>query len=686
MFIAVDDLRPELGCYGVEAIKSPNIDRLAESGMVFERAYCQVAVCNPSRVSVMTGLRPDTSKVWTLDVRFRHTVPDAVTLPQHLRKHGYHAVSFGKIFHNPWPDNVSWDEPHAWPKGSKLWSADAKRRHKEYREQMRADGKTEAKIKRMRAPAIEILDIPDSEHIDGAIAEQALGAMRRLAKGEKPFFLAAGFVRPHLPFVVPRKYWELYDRDKIPLAEHASLPDGAPSFATNTVYELRDYMDYADAPDPRRGILSEARRRELKHGYYASVSLIDAQVGRLLDELETLGLAEDTIVVLWGDHGWKLGEHNSWCKQTNYEVDTRSPLIIRAPGVAKFGKSTRSLVEFVDIYPTLCELAGAPLAPHAEGVSLVPVLKKPKRSVKDVAISQFPRRDGKTQLMGYSMRTDGHRYVEWIDRKTRDPVAFELYDHKTDPGETKNLADVEKGLVAALGEQLWKTLPKPEPFTPAIRKPERPNIVVFMADDWSYPHASAYGDKTVKTPNFDRIAREGVLFNQAYVSTPSCTPSRTSILTGQHHWRLKEGDSLGGSLREEFPVYTELLAKAGYHVGRYGKGVWPSKHTFRKRDSFGERFKNFRRLLGETEARGADLLLVWGARSAPRLRAGHRCQKRHRPGRDRGACVPTRQRHRAGGSRRLLLVRAALRPRDGRGFEEAGIHRRTRQHDHRRQR
>ena len=258
LFIAVDDLRPELGCYGVDAIETPNIDRLARRGVVFERAYCQVAVCNPSRVSLMTGLRPDTSKVWTLDVRFRHTVPDVVTLPQHLREHGYHAVSFGKVFHNPWPDNASWDEPHAWPKGAKLWSAEAKQKLEDYRQEMRAGGEREAKVKRMRAPALEVVDIPDSEHIDGAIADQALAAMRRLAEGDKPFFLAAGFVRPHLPFVVPRKYWELYDPGSIPLERGARLPEGAPPFAMNTMYELRDYMDYADTPSPRKGTLTEA--------------------------------------------------------------------------------------------------------------------------------------------------------------------------------------------------------------------------------------------------------------------------------------------------------------------------------------------------------------------------------------------------------------------------------------------
>ncbi len=696
LFIAVDDLRPELGCYGVESIHTPNIDRLAKSGLLFERAYCQVAVCNPSRVSVMTGLRPDSSKVWTLDVRFRHTVPDVVTLPQQFKKHGYHAASFGKIFHNPWPDNESWSEPHRWPKNAQLWSDEAKQRLRDHREKMRAEGRSEAAIKRMRAPATEIVDIPDSKHIDGAIADQAIEAMRRLSKHDKPFFVAAGFVRPHLPFVVPRKYWDLYDRDKIPLAKNGFLPKRIPVCAMNTMYELRDYMDYANSPSPQKGTLTEAQKRELKHGYYASVSMIDAQVGRLLDELEKLGHAKNTIVVLWSDHGWKLGEHNSWCKQTNYEIDTRVPLIIRAPGFFGNGHSTRSLVELVDLYPTLCHLADVPRPAHLEGESLVPLLYDPGRPLKDAAFSQYRRRANKLDLMGYAMRTDRYRYVEWIDRKTRRVVSQELYDHESDPSENTNLAtDPDKlGLLADLNEELWQTLPAPPPFeekgarpklrfknkrdeklvvywlpsgkprvksgeiapgktllqnttighrflisgkTSQFRKsvtvtkldqtvvipasnpgnPDRPNILFFLADDWSWPHAGICGDKTVKTPHFDRVAREGVLFNHAFVSTPSCTPSRTSILTGQHHWRLKEGDSLGGSLREEFEVYSEMLQKAGYRIGRFGKGVWPSKHTFRERDSFGERFRSFDEFL-EKRKPGQPICFLYGGRDPHR--------------------------------------------------------------------
>ncbi|MEM9480757.1 MAG: sulfatase-like hydrolase/transferase, partial [Verrucomicrobiota bacterium] len=480
LFLAVDDLRPELGCYGVETVHSPFIDRFAASAVTFERAYCQVAVCNPSRVSLLTGLRPDSSKVWDLRTRFRETVPDVVTLPQHFKRHGYHAVSFGKIFHNPWPDNQSWSVPHAWPKNAGLWSDEARRRHSEFRERMRVEGKSDAVIERMRAAVIEALDVADHEHIDGAIARQAIEAMRRLHSGDKPFFLAAGFVRPHLPFVVPRKYWDLYDRDEIPLAANPHIPKQSPSFAMNTMYELRDYMDYADVPDPRDGTLSEARQRELKHGYLASVSFIDAQIGLILEELEKLGLAENTIVVLWSDHGWKLGEHNSWCKQTNYEIDARVPLIIRSPGAGANGKATPTLAELLDLFPTLCDLAGLDHPEHIEGDSLVPVLSDPTAEVKDAAFSQFKRRDGdaKRDLMGYAMRTDRFRYVEWIDRRTKEAVEFELYDHLHDPGETKNLAvdpSQEKWL-RRLSAQLWNKLPAPPDYVATAPNEARPVI------------------------------------------------------------------------------------------------------------------------------------------------------------------------------------------------------------------
>ena len=474
LFIAIDDLRPELGCYGVEAIHSPHIDALAKKGVMFERAYCQLAVCNPSRVSLLTGLRPDTTKVWRLDTRFRETTPDAVTLPQYFKQQGYTTLGYGKIFHNPWPDNVSWSEPHAWPK-AELWSDQAKQQHKEFKDEMRAAGKSDAAIDRVRAVATEVVDLEDSAHIDGAIAEQAIAALKRVAKRDKPFFVAAGFVRPHLPFVVPRKYWDLYDGEALALAENSTLPEGAPVYAMNTMYELRDYMDFLDSDDPRDGSLTLAEQRRLKHGYYASVSFIDAQVGKLMAALDTEGLSETTTVVLWSDHGWKLGEHNSWCKQSNYEIDARVPLIVYAPGAKGNGTRCSALVELLDVYPTLCALADLPVPAVLEGRSLAPLLAEPDTTWTHPAFNQFPRMHQGMPLMGYAMRTDQYRYVEWQNQKTREVVERELYDHHQSAEETRNIASEHQSLVASLSERMWEALPAPPKYVP--RQKARPQMV-----------------------------------------------------------------------------------------------------------------------------------------------------------------------------------------------------------------
>ena len=475
LFIAVDDLRPELGCYGVKEIKTPQLDALAQSGVTFNRAYCQLAVCNPSRVSILTGLRPDSTKVWDLATRFRNTIPNAVTMPEYFKQQGYHTVSFGKIFHNPWPDNQSWSEPHYWPKQSTLWSAKAKQRLNAFKQQMRDDGKSDNAINRIRAQATEIVDVEDHQHIDGGIAEQTISAMQRLAKQDKPFFLAAGFVRPHLPFVVPRKYWDLYQRDEIAEAENSFISEDSPAYAMNTMYEIRDYLDFYETPSPHQGSLTVEQQARLKHGYFASVSFIDTLIGRLLDELDTLGLAENTVVVVWGDHGWKLGEHNSWCKQSNYEIDARVPLIIRAPGSKANGQLSNALVELVDVYPTLCELAGLPVPKNLEGDNMVPLLNQSEKPWKDAAFNQFVRRDGKTPLMGYSMRTDQYRYIEWQDRRTQSVVATELYDHKQDPQENQNIAQNNKKLISQLNQKMWTTLPSPPKYE--VSKPKRPEII-----------------------------------------------------------------------------------------------------------------------------------------------------------------------------------------------------------------
>lgn len=465
LFIAVDDLRPELGCYGVKEIKSPKIDALSKSGVTFTRAYCQQAVCNASRASLLTGCRPDSIKVWDLVTPLRSTVPDIVTLPQYFKEHGYHTVGMGKIYHNTFPDPLSWSIPEPKPKANTTWSAKSLEALKAFKEQMRKDGKTQQQIDRMRGPATEDEDVPDNRRFDGALGDLAIEQLGELKKRKEPWFLGVGFIRPHLPFTPPKRYWDLYDPKTIPLAANSYLPKDAPSLAAFGMYELRDYMDFASTKEPP-ALLTEEQQRRLKHGYYASVSFIDTQIGRLLEELEKQGLGDSTVVVLWSDHGWKLGEHAAWCKQTNYEIDARVPLIVRVPGAKGNGQHCNSLVEFVDIYPTLCELAGLTLPKHLDGRSFKSLLDDPKSQHKAAAISQFPRRreGAQFQYMGYAMRTDRYRYVEWLDRKTGEITARELYDHQTDADENENIANRPENvdLLSKLNMQLWQTIPKPK--------------------------------------------------------------------------------------------------------------------------------------------------------------------------------------------------------------------------------
>ena len=448
LFIAVDDLRPELGCYGRNHIKSPHIDRLAERGTVFLRAYCQQAVCGPSRTSLLTGLRPDTTCVWGNRTHFRQRVPDAVTLPQHFKNHGYHTQGMGKLFHGSFPrkastyyggrdmhDPQSWSVP-SWFGGPRYYYTPegiaAARKDFE-----RISGKSDEALDEWvdyftRGLATEAPEIPDDLPYDGQLAGHAVQTLQNLHHKDQPFFLAVGFIKPHLPFVAPKKYWGLYAPEQIELAGNPFRPKGAPALAMHSFGELRYYSDI-----PGQGPVSDEKARRLIHGYYACVSYIDAQIGRLLDELDSLGLRDRTIVCLWGDHGWHLGDHGLWCKHSNFENATRAPLIVCAPGAKAPGRKTEALVEFVDIYPTLAQLAGLPLPDALEGASFAPLLDDPSRPGKRAALSQYPR----GTAMGRSMRTDRYRFTLWQDRRAdKRTLAMELYDHQDDPEEDDNLA------------------------------------------------------------------------------------------------------------------------------------------------------------------------------------------------------------------------------------------------------
>lgn len=450
LFFAVDDLRPEFGCYGKDYIKSPNLDRLARAGMVFGRAYCQQAVCSPTRSSLLTGTRPDTTKVWDLQTHFRKALPDVVTLPQHFKNQGYFVQGMGKIYHGGYDDPPSWSVPwqtpqavpYALPENVKLnqrqYEVEPDAANPKGKKKKRRDSTTGAandtftSKRNTRGPAFEAADVPDNTFQDGKVAELAVETLRELSRKSQPFFLAVGFIKPHLPFVAPKKYWDLYDPEQIQLAPNPFRPIGAPDYAVLPGAEMRAYHGIPEGQIPRD------LARQLKHGYYAAISYMDAQLGKVLEELDHLNLRTNTIIILWGDHGWKLGEHDAWCKHSNVENDVNAPLILSVPGMKHAGRHTRALVEFVDIYPTLCELAGLPSPAHLEGMSFKPLLDDPNRRWKTAAFSQYPR---PKNLMGYSMRTDRYRFTVWVDRDDHSKVdAIELYDHGTDPGENRNLA------------------------------------------------------------------------------------------------------------------------------------------------------------------------------------------------------------------------------------------------------
>ena len=421
LFIAVDDLRPLLGCYGHSEMHTPNIDRLAKQGTLFNRAYCQFPVCNPSRVSVLTGLRPDTTRIYDNPTNFRQVLPGVVTLPQHFKDHGYHTRSVGKIAHGDaaWKDELSWSEP--------IW-----------REPWRFVNKT-------TSPSWQAIDVDADELEDVRIANAAVEVLTEIK--DKQFFLAVGFNKPHLPFYAPSRYFDLYTTQDFKLPVDSSLPRNAPDIAANPK-GMKAYQDISNYPP-----FSEEKTLELTRAYAANVSYIDALVGRILDQLDTLNLTENTVILFWGDHGFHLGEHGLWRKNTLFEDSVRSPLIVSIPEQNHIGTTTNALVELVDIYPTLCDACQLPIPTEIEGISMVPVMEEPARQWKAAAFSQLVRVFNDPLVGGYTMRTGQYRYTEWGNNSER---GRELYNYYADPNETVNIVDLPENeeLVSHLSEQL----------------------------------------------------------------------------------------------------------------------------------------------------------------------------------------------------------------------------------------
>jgi len=498
LFIAIDDLRPELGCYGSPIAVTPNMDKLASQGLLFNRAYCQQAICRPSRASLMTGARPESTGLFHNYVSLRELQPNILTLPQHLISQGYETAYSGKIFHRGDTDEEkSWSREsvkkikglkkpvgYAIPENLKI--------KKDNLKAMQAKYGQSAKQGLSSGPAYESADVPDHTYVDGFNTLCAIETMKEMAAAEKPFFMAMGYKLPHLNWVSPKKYWDLYDRSKIPLAMQSAAPTNGAAMGLHASFELR-----TRAGIPKFGPIDTELATTLKHAYLASVSYVDAQIGLIIAALEEAGVRDNTVIVLWSDHGWHLGDMGVWGKATNYEIGTRVPMMIWTPDMKARGQKTDALVELVDIYPTLCELTDSTAPDHLEGKSFVPLLSDPNQEWKDAALSQFPnpalrewaanplstgmretffgplinqveqqiiKQQGdrwdrelfEKHLMGYSMRTDRYRLVQWKDYrdKTAEPIFVELYDHQSDPTETVNVAADNPDLVAKLSKRL----------------------------------------------------------------------------------------------------------------------------------------------------------------------------------------------------------------------------------------
>ncbi|VGO16432.1 Arylsulfatase [Pontiella desulfatans] len=496
LFIAVDDLKPWLGCYDHPVVKTPNIDRLAASGTVFRNTYCQVALCGPSRMSVLTGLRPDTTGIYSMGSGWasqqigaaRERVPGLKTIPQYFKEHGYTSLGFGKVFDSrntdKHQDAVSWSN-----KGGVRWDWNTdlyplkpvgggyqdpvtrKILDEAYKEVTRLKMEKPQRTAYLSTiegarPVCEALDLPDEAYAEGNVmTAPALEVIRQHSKNGKPFFLAVGYYKPHLPFVAPKKYWDLYDPEEFEIEPVQVYPKDGVAVAETDYIEARGFH-----PVPEEGPIPEALQRHMLHGYAACVSYVDAQVGKLLQALEESGVADNTIICLWGDHGFHLGDKQVWGKHTNYEQATEAPLIISSPAIPGGVVEDAAMTELVDLFPTLCELAGLEAPEKTDGRSLAGIMRGEELDAGKSAISQYMRQDEELgSVMGWAMRTSRYRYVEWRRIVNDDGnvtwsgnvVGCELYDYKNDPNETRNLAtSIEhRGVMTELQQEFDRVMP-----------------------------------------------------------------------------------------------------------------------------------------------------------------------------------------------------------------------------------
>lgn len=447
LFIITDDLSNTLACYGAEGVITPNLDRLAKNGLRFDRAYCQASLCNPSRASILTGRRPNNLQVYNNSPHFRGINPNVVTLPEHFKANGYHAVGIGKIYHN-WGQSLkgdpqSWSEPeiYHWGPHYQDWYI------KDRAYQLQSDIK--------KGPAVQSEDVSDEAYIDGRITNAAINKLRELK--EVPFFMAVGYWKPHLPYNAPKKYWDLYERTALPKLRYHEPVKGVPDIAYVNSNEARSYSDV-----PKQGKIPEEKKLELRHGYLAAISYLDAQVGKVLNELDRLDLTKKTTIIFLSDHGYHAGEHGQFGKWTNFEQGTRVPLIVSSPEWTIPGSVTESIVELIDIYPTLLDINGLPLprkSDKLDGVSFSTILKDPRKQTKSYAISQITRPIGAGnyfEAIGSTIRSKDYRYTWWKDYGDGSTIAEEFYNLSEDILNMDNQVRNPKMLEAreALGKQL----------------------------------------------------------------------------------------------------------------------------------------------------------------------------------------------------------------------------------------
>tara|TARA_B100001564_G_scaffold341393_1_gene336001 strand:- start:76777 stop:78225 length:1449 start_codon:yes stop_codon:yes gene_type:complete len=410
LFISVDDFRPMINSYGESQLITPNIDKLAAEGLQFNNAFTNIAVCGASRASIMTGIRPSQKRFNDYTTRSSKDTPNAITLNEIFMENGYETISYGKIYHFPDDTAEFWTE------------SDGGAHQADYQDPLAQERKRNGEIGEhgRKGPAYEFPDVDDYAYNDGKVTKRALSKMKELKGKNKPFFMAVGYVSPHLPFIQPKKYWDMYDHSSVTLANNAYQPENSPFIAMHSQHdnaELRGmYLDI-----PSQGLLSDEMSRNLVHGYYASVTYMDALIGDLIDGLDEMGLRDNTTIILWSDHGFFLGEHGFWCKHSTFYEAVKIPFIISSPGYAK-GETTDSFTELVDVYPTLCELTGIKPPKYLHGESLVSVMEEPKLDLKMEIYTRYKQ--------GEAVIDKDYSYTEFYEGKRY--LGNMLYDLKKD--------------------------------------------------------------------------------------------------------------------------------------------------------------------------------------------------------------------------------------------------------------